>query len=210
MVDEKLRVLAERLVDKLLRTLGKTAHRGDAVTLEPACRAACYLPEICYGSVIPQRFSEKLLVKISHVVLAVLCGDVEGDLGKKKICADTGGGGDVHGLGNLVHQLLCKRPAVRAVGAQVVSRVDKSLVDGVDMDILRCKIFKINCVNVGSVFDVKLHTRRCDLVFDRFRYFVNPASVTHSLRLELRRYRKAYRAAAAGYIRHDEVSFKGV
>ena len=74
----------------------------------------------------------------------MLCGDIKGDLGKKKVRADAGGRWDVQPARDLVHELFGKRFRVHAVGLEIACRVYEHLVDGVDMDIVRRKIVKVN------------------------------------------------------------------
>ena len=210
MVDQKLRVDAERFVQQFLRCGRDAAHRVDAVAAEPCGRAARDAPEVGDRAVIPQRFSVALLVEKADVIRCLFGCDVQGDLCKVQVRADPRGGGDVQPVRDFVHELFCKRYPVRAVERQIFRRVDEGFVDRVDMHVLRREIVEVDAVDVRCVVHVQLHPRERDLVGDALRDVGKAAAVLDALRLQFRRDGEAQGVFAARGIRDDEAGLERV
>ena len=96
----------------------------------------------------------------------MFCHNVHGDLAKVKICADPCCCRDSRSLQNVTDHLHGKLPGGKSIAFQVMSGINKDLVNGIDMDILHCNIFQINIYNPGAVFHIKCHPGRSGNITD--------------------------------------------
>ncbi len=176
MVDQKLGIDAEEPVEKLgvvhlalppQRTARHVAHSVQAVLLQLFRDPPAHTPEIRQRAVLPQRPAVAHLVQLgdAHAVLIrghVLGHNVHGDLGQVQIRADPDGGGDACGCQHVPHNGHGVFARALAAGADIIRRVQKNLVNGVDVDVLRRGIFQIDLIDPRAVFDIKRHARRRD------------------------------------------------
>ena len=94
------------------------------------------------------------------VGLGVLGADVHGHLRQVEVGAHAPGGGDAHGALDVQNHPGGQLLGGEAVGVQVTGHVHEHLVDGVDMDVLRGHIFKIDLVDLCTVLHVQGHPGR--------------------------------------------------
>ena len=187
MVDEDLGVDAELLVERLLGSHGKLAHGVDAHAREPAHGALADTPEISERLVVPEGRLVALLVELAKEVGAVLCRDVEGDLGEVEVGSDATACGDARGGEHVGADALAELARRASVEREVVSHVHEDLVDGVDVDVLRREVLEVDAVDVGGALHVERHARRRHDVVEILGDLEHAAAVAHAERLHRRR-----------------------
>ena len=98
-------------------------------------------PEVCDRLMIPQLLTVTILIQFSDKVIGVLGCKIQCNLGKVQVCSDTAGtdGSDriLHVLHDLLGQFLCWK----AIHLQVGGYVQEGFINGVNVDILWCKVF---------------------------------------------------------------------
>ena len=180
MVDEQLGLDAEQPVKQLLvvqffrlpeRAASNIAHGEQTILGQFFGVAGSYPPEIGEGAMIPQQAAVAILIEHgdTHPVAIwrdVFGDDIHGDLAEVEIAADTGGGGDAGFLQYLQNDPHGKLAGGAAQGSQVVGGIDENLIDGIDMDILRGDMAKVNRIDAGAVCKILGHLGRGNDVID--------------------------------------------
>ena len=209
-VDQKLRVHTELPVEGLLVCLRDPAHGADPETLKPGSRPFPDAPEIRERLVIPERLAVGFLVQYPDEIVCVLGCDVQRDLGQIQVRTDPAGGTHPDASGHLVHQeqrhLFRRLP----VPLQIARNVQKGLVDGIDVDVLRGDVSDIDAVDLRRVIDVLLHPWRRHDVIDPLGDLEDAAAVAHAQRLHGRRDRQTDGLFRARRIRHDQIRGHGI
>ena len=113
-------------------------------------------------------------------------------------------------LRNLIHQHLRQSLCVIVIGSEVVRGIDKSLIDGIHMDVIRREILEINSVDIRRIVDVQLHSGKSGFVLNMLWYLVQTAAVLHALRFHPGTNGKTEGTIASGYIRHDQICLKWI
>ena len=75
-------------------------------------------------------------------------------------------------LGNFVHQFLCQTLCIAVISAEIVGGIDKSLIDGVDMDIIGGEILEVDRIDIRCIVDIQLHPRQGNLILYVVWYFI--------------------------------------
>ena len=156
------------------RAAGHVAHRIESVVLQLFGDAAAHAPEVRQRAVIPQRAAIAHLVELgdAHAVgvrLHALGHHVHRDLRQIQVRPDADRGRDARGLEHVAHDEHRKFPRRDAARADIVRRVEKDLVDGVDVDVLRRGIFEVDLIDARAVFHVVGHARRRHDIVQRER-----------------------------------------
>ena len=173
-VNEKLRLHAERFIEQLLvieipalpeRAAGNIAHRVHSQRFQPPHRARADTPEIRERPVAPEIAAVAHFVKLrnAHAVTVrrdVLCFNVHCDLAEIEIRPDARRGGDAGRMQHLAQDLPAEVVRRHAVRWQIIGHIHKHLVNGVDVDILGRYVVQINVVDSGAVAHVVRHVRR--------------------------------------------------
>ena len=121
---------------------------------------------------IPQLLAVTLLIEQgnAHAVLVrrnMLGLYIHGDFAQIEIGADACRGGNTGGLQYLANQLHGEFPGGKTVGAQIGSGINKHLVDGVHMDVLRRHILKIDLIDLCADGHIMGHTGRGNDIVQR-------------------------------------------
>ena len=169
MVDQQTGIDAEGAVKPLLvplRPQSDISHGVQSGSLQFAGSTCPHAPKIGEWSVLPQQSPVGQLVQFgnAHPVLIgfnVLGDDIHCHLAQIQVAADACRGGNSGAFQHLQHQPHGKFTGSQPVDPQVGSGVNEHLVDGVDMDILRCHKLQIDSVNFGAGFQVVCHLRLC-------------------------------------------------
>lgn len=134
-------------------------HPGDvAKSVHPGSFKSCSIsptnpPEICQRPMCPHFFPEGSLVQLCdpHTVLVclnMLRLNIHSNFAQKKIRPDTGCRCDPGGLQNVPDHPHGKVAGCQFVELQIGSRVDKHLVDGINVNILGRDVFQVNRIRV--------------------------------------------------------------
>ena len=180
MVDEELRVDAELLVEDGWRHTRNALEVLDPVLEQAVCDAGADVPDVCDGTVVPDGAAEGLLVQKADAVFHVLGRNVERQLAQEEVGADARSGRDVRLCEDLVHQHARDLARRLAVELEVGGGVDEALVDGVDVDVLRCDEAQVDAVDLGADLHVVAHARLDDQVVDAGRYLEEAAAVAYA------------------------------
>ena len=86
-------------------------------------------------------------------------------MGKIQVRADAAGGRKAGGIANILQNAEGQFPGCKAVHGQIICDIQKGFIYGVYMNILFGRILQINGINIGGVFNIELHARRCHDVF---------------------------------------------
>ena len=178
-VDEKLRIDTELLIERLLGKMGDAAHGVDALAVEPRRDALCDAPEVGERRMIPQRLLKERLVEVPDAVGRLFRRDVERDLGEIQIGADARRGGDVRAPRDLFDEELHELLGRLFVDGQIVGDIEEALVDGIDVDVALVHIVEVDAVDLGGIVDVLLHPRPGDDELEMLRHLEHPAAVSH-------------------------------
>ena len=173
-VDEQLGIDPKNGIQQLLvviilrpaqRAPGDISHGKEPVLFQLPGVPRPHPPEVRQRPVIPQLLPVALLRQLgdAHAVLIrrdMLGHNIHGHLAQIQIAADPGGGGDAgtaqHMLDHGHHQL----PGGLAVEPEIGCQIHEHLIDGVDMDVLRGNILKVNAVNFGAGLHIVAHPGR--------------------------------------------------
>ena len=96
------------------------------------------------------------------VRLNMLGVDIHSDFREIEVRADTCRGCDARACQHVADDCVGKLPRGHAVGFQVIRRVDKHLVDRIDMNVLGCEILQIDAVNLRADLHIARHARLGD------------------------------------------------
>ena len=184
MVDEQLRIDAEKLVKQFLvviirglanGTTGNVAHGVESLRLQLFGVAFPYPPEIRKGTVGPEVMAVALLRQLcdAGTVLVrrdALSPDVHGNFAEVEIRPDARRGGNSRSLQHIQNDFHGEVPGAEAVSPQIVGYVHENLVNGIIDDILRGNILQVNIVNPGAPVHVMGHPGRShDIVHGQTR-----------------------------------------
>ena len=159
---------------------------------------------------VPDLLFEKALVEVSDALGAVLCRDVERDLGEKEVGSDAGRGKDA-GLGaDGVHEGARELARGLLVELEVGRGVDKALVDGVHVHVFGAHVAQVDTVDLGRDLHVAAHAGFEGSVGEPRGDLEHAAAVAHARRLHGGADREADGFLGAVEVRHDHAGGKGV
>ena len=168
MVDQKLGIHAEHVIqDFFIRNTASRhiTHSDHSCRFQSLRISISYAPEVGKWPMRPQ------LPPVAHFIQfgnphtvpirgSLLRHDVHRNLGKVKVRPDPGSCRNPGLLQYLPHHLHRQLVRCHAIGLQVRSRIDKHLINGVDMNVFRRDIAQIDLVNFCTVFHVQGHAGR--------------------------------------------------
>ena len=172
MIDEQLRIHTEQLIEavaavgaRLERKPGKLPHGINALMGQLFCDSRAHPPEIRQGSVIPQLPAIGHFVQVRHPHSILVRGDVLGHnvhchLAEVQVGPHPCRGRDACGIDDFQNQLFCQPPGIHMVELQVGGGIDKHLINGIDMNVLRRHILEINLIDVAAVLHIVCHSGR--------------------------------------------------
>ena len=172
MIDEQLRVHTEQLIKavaaigpRLEGKPGKLSHGENTPVGQLFCDSRAHPPEIRQGLVIPQLPAIAHFVQVRHPHPVLVRGDVLGHnvhchLAQVQVGSHPCRGGNACGIDDFQNQLFCQASGIHMVELQVGGGIDKHLVDGVDMNVLRRYILEINLIDVAAVLHIVCHSGR--------------------------------------------------
>ena len=140
---------------------------GHAQPPKPACDARPDLPEIGERTVLPQLLAKGQRIELRHTHAVTIGGNVFGndvhrDFRKVEIRPHAACGSDALGAQHVAddgrHQLARRR----AVKRQIRCQVKECLVDGIDVNVLRRRIFEVNAIDLRRNFQIAGHARHGD------------------------------------------------
>ena len=183
MIDEQLRVDAEHAIQQVFiviirslsqRTAGDISHGIQSFFLQLFRVTRSYPPEICQRPVGPEQPPVRQFIQLgdAHAVLIrrhMLGPDIHRHLADIQIRPDSCCRRDPRSVQHIQNHLHSQLPGRHPIGFQISSRVDKYLVNGIDMHIFRRNIFQINFINPGADLHVARHLRRRDHIVHRQR-----------------------------------------
>ena len=175
MIDEQFRVYSEQLVEKIFIMIvcwlpdgapGNITHGVHAVGFQLFRIAPAHTPEVCQWTVGPEGAAVAHFIKLRDADAVFIRGDmfrldVHGNLTEIQVRADSRRGCDAGGLQHIQNHFHGQLPGRDSVCFQIVRHIHENLVDGIDMNILRCDISQIDIVNVGAAFHIMGHPGRC-------------------------------------------------
>ena len=123
-----------------------------------------------------------VFIQGSNKVWRVLCLNIQRNLGQEHIGANAAGGNGAHGVVHVANYPLGQLSGRNVVHLQVWSGINEGFVDRVGEDILRCKVFEKDTVDLCSAIDIQLHPRWSNNVFDVAWNIPDPASVLDAQR----------------------------
>ena len=161
MVNQKLCIDSEKLIKKILVTVGNILHGVDAVFFKLFFSTCAYAPKIRKRSVIPKLLPVKLFIKHAYKISRVLCRNVKGNLCQIHVCAYSAGGTYSKCTRYVIHYCYRKLLGVKLIKLKIGCHVKKCFVNGVYVYVVFGNIFEIYGVNLCSIVDIKLHSRCC-------------------------------------------------
>ena len=122
----------------------------------------------------PKQPPVRYLVKLRYpdpafIGFGSLCDYVHGRLTEVKICPNARCSGDSDGFLHILYDHSCKFPRGHPIGFQICGDIQKNLVYGVDVDVLRSRIFQIYLIDSCAVFHIVSHARLGNDVVQRQR-----------------------------------------
>ena len=165
----------------------------NTVLFQSPCNARPDIPDICYRPMVPQVFPERFRIQVSDMVGHFLGRDVQRNLGQEQVRTNAGGGAYARLSPHRIHQhyrYFFGRPLIHF---QVRRDIDKTFVNGIDMDIFGRNIAQINPVNLSGYLHILFHAGHGGDVFDPMRDFKDPATITNPQGLHCRCYRQTDR-----------------
>ena len=164
MVDQDLSVDPEGLVEVLLiplRTGCNITHREHEGLLQSSGLSGTDLPEVCQRLMIPEQEFVGILIQLrnSDAILirrTFLGYDIHRDLRQVQVSSDpdcrrnTGGLKHVlnHGHRHHVGSIGIRTIGLLLISVQIAAHVDKALINGIDVYVLRCYIPKIDRIDL--------------------------------------------------------------
>ena len=184
MVDQKLCVYTEKLIQQIFimkilrlpdRASGHITHGVHSILCQLPGIAPSYTPEIGDRLMSPKLLPVAPLCQLCdpHTICVrchMLGHNIHGDLAQIHIGADPCCSRDTgvskyipdHGHGKLM--------GCHTVCWQISGHINKYLINGIHMDILRCHIFQINIIDSRAVLHIPCHLRRChDIIYGKLR-----------------------------------------
>ena len=167
MVYEQFCIDAEEPVEQFLvdqGTPGHVPHGVHAVLGKPLGIAMAYAPEVRQGLMRPQGPPVAHLVKLCHpcavfVGLCVLCHNIHGHLGQVEVGAYAGCGREPRFPGYFCEDVAGQLPGRLFLRGKVGCCFQKDFVNGVDADILGCKVLQVDGIDHSAEFYVSGHAR---------------------------------------------------
>ena len=167
-VDQQLGIDAEGPVKGVLvlqTHAGDVAHGEAAELFQPSRASRSDPPEIRQRSVAPELFPVALLIQLgdADAVLVrrdALCDDVHGDFCQIQVASDARRGRDAgfeKHLPDHRHRQLVSR---HAVGRKILRHIHEALVDGIDMDVVRADVLRVDGEDFGGDLLIQPHLRR--------------------------------------------------
>ena len=147
------------------RASSDVPHGVEAVGLQFGGVAPAHPPEVGEGAVGPQLLPVTHFVKFSdsHPIFIgghMLGFDIHGNFGQVEIWSNPSRGSDAGGFQNVQDDGPGIFPSGHSEGLKVAGGVDKHLVNGIDMDVLRSSILEVHLVDPGAPFDIVSHPGR--------------------------------------------------
>ena len=90
---------------------------------------------------------------------------------------NTAGGNCSHGIPDIIDDSLRQFPGWNIVHFQVGCGIDEGLINGVGIDILRCKVLQKYAMDLCSAINVELHPGRGNDILDIAGYIPDPTTV---------------------------------
>ena len=171
MIDQELRIDPEEPIQQIFimelprlpqRASGHIPHGVHPIAFQLSRIPRPHTPKIRKRPVPPQKPPITQLVQLRdpHSILVrwdLLGHDVHSDFTKVKIGADPGGGRDPGLRQHLPDQLPGQLMGCHMIGLEIGRGIDEHLIDGIDMDILRCDIPQIHLIDPGTALDIMPH-----------------------------------------------------
>ena len=179
MVDQQFCVDAEYFEQQLRvvvfmglaqRTSCHIAHGVQADSLQPFGVSPAHPPKVRDWSMIPQKTAVAHFVQAGDsgaigIRLGFLGQNIHSHLAQVQIRTQTGGGGDTGSLVYVPDDPTNKGFRIHGCRPQIGRHIQKHLVNGVHMDILRGDIFQIHLIGPGAIGHIFRHLgRRDDIV----------------------------------------------
>ena len=180
MVYEQLGIHPEQVVEQVFVLAGVTcaeratrdvSHRAQTRLVELAGRRAAHTPEVGKGTMVPEQVPVAHLVELGDArpVLVgrhVLRDDVHRHLCEVEVGAQPDGCRDSRLREHVAGEHRGEFVRRHACRAQVSRHVDEDLVDGIDVDVLRCDVAQVYLVDLGAALEVEGHPWRGDDVVE--------------------------------------------
>ena len=136
MIDQKLRVHTEHLIERVLVRLRHILHGQKPQASQTVHRTPPDPPEIRQRPVLPQGLTVQLLGQKADMILRMLCRNVQRHLCQIQVRPDPRrrrySGLPLH----ILHDRHSKLPGGHSIHAQVIRHIQKGFVNGIDMDVL--------------------------------------------------------------------------
>ena len=150
-IDQQFGIDAEDFVEGCFLVFVKRSsryitHRVKSELFQLPAVAVAHTPEISKRTVTPQQFPVFHFVQLRnpHAVLVrrnVLCHDVHCHLRKIQVRPDTGGRRNAGGVKHLPDHRHSKLVRRQPIGVKIMRRVNKNLVNRIDVNVLRRDVF---------------------------------------------------------------------
>ena len=209
-VDQKLRVYSEQVIQEVFISGGDIAHGADTKGVQPSGSAGADAPEICQGLVRPESFPVAFLGEFSDKVIGMFGGNIQSHLRQIQIRAYAAGGADAGLLVDILHDAKAQRSGRETIEGEIIRHIHKDLVDGIDMDIFPGNIFQIDRIDICGNVHIFLHAGRCHNVIHRFWDLKDAAAVFNAQRFHSRGDCQADGLFCPGGIRHHQIGRHGI
>lgn len=122
-------------------------------------------PEISQRTVVPEQTAIAHFIQLGNPHPVFICRDmlgfdVHGDLGEIEIGSDPRRRSDAGGFENIQNDGPGQLPSGHLKGFQITGGVNEHLINGIDMDVLRSRVFEIDLIDPGAPLDVVGHPGR--------------------------------------------------
>ena len=141
MVNQDLGIHAKLSVERLFGSHRKLSHRMNPHARQPLRRALAHAPKIGDGPMIPERRFVAFLGELPEEARTMLGGDVERDFGEIHVGAKPASGRYPCGLHDVIANAFPQLTGRTPIKLEVSCHIHESLVDRIDMDIVRRQVF---------------------------------------------------------------------
>ena len=187
MIDQKLRIDSKHSIQQILIIVithsadgaaGDISHGKHSGGFQLFTVSCAHPPEVRQRLMVPQQFPIADLIQFCDpyaicIRFYVLGNNIHCHLTQIQICSDPRRDGQSLFLQDFCGNRGCQFFRRHFVDLQILRYIQEYFINGIDMYILRCKIFQVNIIDLCTVLQISRHPGCCrDKIHFQFRMFL--------------------------------------
>lgn len=150
----------------------------NAVSLQSPRRSPTDIPDVCKRPMVPHSFPKGFFIKISYMVRLMLRLHIQRYLRQKHVCPYATRGANTKPLLNSILEHFRQLPWCLLVHHNVRRKINKALINGVNVNVLSAQKIKIMAVDGAGVFlerkfniaNLSTHTKKTAAAVQSYTY----------------------------------------